>query len=314
MKTPAFTVHLLLIALALKSSLTWGFFSTVSKRFSHGLLSVVSGSPTDTKVFVPSLKNVPYRINQVVSKEKIDAVRFRHIELETEELAIQCRAMLVGVNSTDFSKLASTVSLCQLTKSNGGDTGWLNTTSSYQASPSASESMIPTELINAACFMNRGDISILSSRKFQKDIFGEEKVASSWHVLQLTDVNTAVNPSLLKRRRDNYKMIKGMNPTPSPDIQNKLKYSIETMGCQMNSADSERMEGSLKELGYTLADDSSTASVVILNTCSIRDHAEQKVYSYIGPHALRKRKGEDVSIIGDDNDYTDDNNDNNIEP
>eukprot|EP00596_Hydrurales_sp_CCMP1899_P003871 CAMPEP_0119044434 /NCGR_PEP_ID=MMETSP1177-20130426/31420_1 /TAXON_ID=2985 /ORGANISM="Ochromonas sp, Strain CCMP1899" /LENGTH=454 /DNA_ID=CAMNT_0007014527 /DNA_START=628 /DNA_END=1992 /DNA_ORIENTATION=- len=92
-------------------------------------------------------------------------------------------------------------------------------------------------------------------------------------------------------------MIKGMNPTPSPEIQNKLKYSIETMGCQMNSADSERMEGSLKELGYTLADDSSTASVVILNTCSIRDHAEQKVYSYIGPHALRKRKGEDVSII-----------------
>jgi len=37
--------------------------------------------------------------------------------------------------------------------------------------------------------------------------------------------------------------------------------------------------------------------VIILNTCSIRDHAEQKVYSYIGPHAKRKREGEDVTII-----------------
>ena len=37
--------------------------------------------------------------------------------------------------------------------------------------------------------------------------------------------------------------------------------------------------------------------LILLNTCSIRDHAEQKVYSYIGPHAKRKREGEDVAII-----------------
>lgn len=237
MSPKAFTILFLFATYALK---TWGFFPIVSKRgFSHvPLLSVVSGPSTDTKVFIPSLKNVPYRINQVVSKDKIDAVRFRHIELETEELAIQCRKMLIGLNSTDFSKLAATVSLCQLTKLNGGDSGWLNTTSSYEST--ASESLIPAELINAACFMNKGDISILSARKIQKDILQEGKVAFSWHVLQLTDVNTAVNPFLLKRRRDSYKMIKGMNPAPVTEIQNKLMYSIETMGCQMNSADSER--------------------------------------------------------------------------
>jgi tRNA-2-methylthio-N6-dimethylallyladenosine synthase len=39
------------------------------------------------------------------------------------------------------------------------------------------------------------------------------------------------------------------------------------------------------------------ANVVVLNTCSIRDHAEKKVYSYIGPHAKRKRQGEDVTIV-----------------
>ena len=37
--------------------------------------------------------------------------------------------------------------------------------------------------------------------------------------------------------------------------------------------------------------------VVVLNTCSIRDHAEQKVYSYLGPHTKRKRQGEDIAII-----------------
>ncbi len=69
------------------------------------------------------------------------------------------------------------------------------------------------------------------------------------------------------------------------------------MGCQMNVADSERMESQLIELGYIKAVNSTQANMVVINTCSIRDHAEQKVYSYIGPHAARRRKGENVSII-----------------
>ena len=94
-----------------------------------------------------------------------------------------------------------------------------------------------------------------------------------------------------------------------------LTYKIETMGCQMNQADSERIEGQLMSLGIRplLEDETVTKSsdlfeetvkrskrkpdVIVLNTCSIRDHAEQKVYSYLGPHAKRKRDGEDVTII-----------------
>lgn len=63
-----------------------------------------------------------------------------------------------------------------------------------------------------------------------------------------------------------------------------LTYKIETMGCQMNLADSERMEGQLQALGIRpLTPDEETdqkdPDLVLLNTCSIRDHAEQKVYS-----------------------------------
>ena len=244
------------------------------------------------------MKNVPYRINQVVRKENINAVRFRHIEVATEELAIQCRSMLTGTESVDFAQLASTVSLCDMTKANGGDSGWLNTTTTGEASTSANG--LSFELINAACYLNKGDLIVVSARKNSKPFDqSQDIIGLSWHVLQLIDVNTAVNAVLLKRRRDNYKMIKGISSTPveETNLAPEMTYSIETMGCQMNSADSERMEGQLQELGYAKSDDSSKASVVILNTCSIRDHAEQKVYSYIGPHALRKRKGDDVSII-----------------
>lgn len=44
-------------------------------------------------------------------------------------------------------------------------------------------------------------------------------------------------------------------------------------------------------------EDKAEASVFVLNTCSIRDHAEQKVYSYVGPYAIRKQKGENLAIV-----------------
>lgn len=62
-----------------------------------------------------------------------------------------------------------------------------------------------------------------------------------------------------------------------------LKYKIETMGCQMNVADSERIEGQLQSMGIMPVEDeegnNEKPDLVVLNTCSIRDHAEQKVYS-----------------------------------
>jgi tRNA-2-methylthio-N6-dimethylallyladenosine synthase len=60
------------------------------------------------------------------------------------------------------------------------------------------------------------------------------------------------------------------------------KYLIETYGCQMNVHDSERMAGLLEQAGYEATDDASLADVVVINTCSVREHAEEKLYTRLG--------------------------------
>jgi tRNA-2-methylthio-N6-dimethylallyladenosine synthase len=62
----------------------------------------------------------------------------------------------------------------------------------------------------------------------------------------------------------------------------KPKVYIETFGCQMNVADTERAATGLRASGYDICDSSEAADVVLLNTCSVREKAEQKVYTRIG--------------------------------
>jgi tRNA-2-methylthio-N6-dimethylallyladenosine synthase len=62
----------------------------------------------------------------------------------------------------------------------------------------------------------------------------------------------------------------------------KRNYHIITFGCQMNKADSERMAGILEDMGFEWSEDPNQADLILYNTCTIRDNAEQKVYSYLG--------------------------------
>lgn len=63
---------------------------------------------------------------------------------------------------------------------------------------------------------------------------------------------------------------------------------LETFGCQMNELDSELVAGSLRALGYAFTTDASAADVVLYNTCSVREQAEQKVWSRLGELKARK--------------------------
>jgi tRNA-2-methylthio-N6-dimethylallyladenosine synthase len=60
------------------------------------------------------------------------------------------------------------------------------------------------------------------------------------------------------------------------------KYLIETYGCQMNVHDSERMAGLLEQAGFEATDDAQDADVVVINTCSVRERAEEKLYTRLG--------------------------------
>ena len=73
------------------------------------------------------------------------------------------------------------------------------------------------------------------------------------------------------------------------------KVYIKTFGCQMNKLDSELSIGSLVKSGYVLVDDEGDADVILLNTCSVRDKAEHKVYSQLG--SLREQKEKNPELI-----------------
>jgi len=74
-------------------------------------------------------------------------------------------------------------------------------------------------------------------------------------------------------------------------------YHIQTYGCQMNVSDSELVESVLIKEGYNAIDNPDIADVLFVNTCSIREHAEDKVHSLLGRYNLLK-KNKPSMIIG----------------
>ncbi len=78
------------------------------------------------------------------------------------------------------------------------------------------------------------------------------------------------------------------------------KVYIETVGCQMNVLDSELVIGALRKQGYDLTHTASEADVILFNTCSVREHAEEKTYSSLGRVIPYKKWNPDlvVGVIG----------------
>ena len=72
---------------------------------------------------------------------------------------------------------------------------------------------------------------------------------------------------------------------------------VETYGCQQNEADSERIRGILCESGYAITDTAEGADVVVMNTCAIREHAEQRVFGNLGALTHTKRRHTEQKIF-----------------
>ena len=79
-----------------------------------------------------------------------------------------------------------------------------------------------------------------------------------------------------------------------------MKFIIETYGCQMNVADSELITTILTDDGFVVVDDISEAQIIIFNTCSVRDNAEQRVIGRISNEVSRKAQNKDllIGIVG----------------
>ena len=82
-------------------------------------------------------------------------------------------------------------------------------------------------------------------------------------------------------------------------LENEKKLLIETYGCQMNLADSEVVASIMKQSGYSLTEDLNQADAVFLNTCSIRENAEQKIINRLEfLNSLRKNKPLIIGVLG----------------
>ena len=80
----------------------------------------------------------------------------------------------------------------------------------------------------------------------------------------------------------------------------KKRLYIETVGCQMNMLDSELVVASLRKAGYDLVATPSEADTILFNTCSVRQHAEDKIYSALGrlKHAKRQNPEKIIGVLG----------------
>src|SRR5258705_9935470 len=91
----------------------------------------------------------------------------------------------------------------------------------------------------------------------------------------------------LRVRYDN--QVTRTRTVPKASAMPQKKFFIETVGCQMNVLDSELVVGGLRKLGYEITHETRDADVILFNTCSVRQHAEDKIYSALGRLTGHKR-------------------------
>ncbi|MFM7677902.1 MAG: tRNA (N6-isopentenyl adenosine(37)-C2)-methylthiotransferase MiaB, partial [Roseiflexaceae bacterium] len=85
--------------------------------------------------------------------------------------------------------------------------------------------------------------------------------------------------------------------TSRDDTPRERRYYVWTVGCQMNISDSERLESALQSVGYAPASEPSQASFVVLNSCSVRASAEERIIGKLGDLQRVKKANPDTKIV-----------------
>ncbi|MGM9650252.1 MAG: tRNA (N6-isopentenyl adenosine(37)-C2)-methylthiotransferase MiaB [Butyricicoccaceae bacterium] len=101
-----------------------------------------------------------------------------------------------------------------------------------------------------------------------------------------------ISQQQINQQWENIEQVRRMNEVyPEPP-----RAFCQTFGCQQNEADTERIAGMLKEMGYEPTEDPAEASVIVVNTCAVREHAEKRVLGIIGRYTHLKETNPELTI------------------
>src|SRR6201990_2591465 len=87
-------------------------------------------------------------------------------------------------------------------------------------------------------------------------------------------------------------------PQETSEVHSTRTFYLETFGCQMNVHDSEKVIGTLTQQGYHQVETEEAADLILYNTCSIRDKAEQKVFNRLNDYKKLTKQGKKFAVIG----------------
>jgi MiaB/RimO family radical SAM methylthiotransferase len=285
-------------------------FSTASKVENTGTISTAATTQTW----------FPTRIQEDVDYTAlVQSLYLRHIVVETLETAqlVQDQYLADTTSRDPFGELASKVSACVESREEAGKVGWIDVEEEEDGfdkndAVAWSSPLLPQDVFQQLVDLapKTGDVHILQSKSTdQVHLVRVEElmIKHNPNLVPSADKFTRVGSHTGRNSIISRSKLKGQGVMPRlPDLSgtrsssghDKTSYFIQTNGCQMNVADSERLAGILKhELKLTPAVKAEQADVVVFNTCSIRDHAEQKLYDLLGPFCARKRKGEEIALI-----------------
>ena len=114
----------------------------------------------------------------------------------------------------------------------------------------------------------------------------------------MVNIDRSVSVEEIEKQKEYMGRIRAANDAYFEANGTRRKAFALTLGCQQNEADSERLMGMAVEMGYEKCDDPNDASLIMVNTCAIREHAEKRALSLVGQYKHIKNKNpEDTEQI-----------------
>lgn len=113
----------------------------------------------------------------------------------------------------------------------------------------------------------------------------------------MAESTKALSPLDSKRQIEYMQRVLSLNEKYVSEAGSRRKVFILTLGCQQNEADSERLLGMALEMGYEKTEAPDDASLIIVNTCAIREHAEKRALSLVGQYKHIRAKNPELIIV-----------------